>query len=544
MDKKAVLAVLISFGIWIGWQKLYLEPYQQSVAAAQKQMAAAQPKTEAASDQKTELNNEPGKSSGTITAKGTKSAAIDAESFSLTTTNGTSFLGGWSLKRYFKTLVSEEGVVSLKDVTGFSNQLELRINDDRFSDLLSKEWSAPEGNRTSLRSTLDANRVKVLRKIETNGGYYADLTYTLSFKVEPPKYVFLDLIGSPKREHDKEGSIFGEAPDKVHVTYRDGNTRHSVMADALKEPVEAFAGVRWLGIDTRYFVLALVPEPELRKNSGIQIFADSVDGLPAVKGSLVVPTGGKKELSFTSRVYFGPKHIDDLEKADPVLRDSIDFGWTSALAIPLLKALKFLYSLFGNYGLAIIVLTFGIKILLYPLTYKSMKSMAKMSQLQPQLTALREKFKDDKEKLNQEMMNFMKTNGYNPMGGCLPILLQMPIFFSLYRVLFNSIELYQAPFLFWIKDLSSPDAFFVTPVLLAGLMYLQQKLSPSTATDPTQQKMLQFMPLIFGFFMIMLPAGLNIYMVVNSLVSIGQQWFLNRKFGIVPGGKKVVPAKA
>jgi YidC/Oxa1 family membrane protein insertase len=225
-----------------------------------------------------------------------------------------------------------------------------------------------------------------------------------------------------------------------------------------------------------------------------------------------------------------------LTKVDPILSDAINFGWTSFIAIPLLSGLKWLYAnLPGpikNYGLAIILLTFLIKMLLFPLMYKSMTSMAKMSKLQPQMNALREKHKDNKEKLNQEMMTFMKTNGYNPISGCLPILLQMPIFFALYRVLFNSMELYHAPFAGWIHDLSSPDPFYVTPILLCGLMFLQQKLSPNTAADPAQQKMLQIMPVMFGAFMLMLPSGLTIYMVVNSAVSISQQYYLNRKLGI------------
>ena len=131
----------------------------------------------------------------------------------------------------------------------------------------------------------------------------------------------------------------------------------------------------------------------------------------------------------------------------------------------------------------------------------------------------------------------MKTNSYNPVGGCLPILLQMPIFFSLYRVLFNSMELYQAPFFGWIHDLSMPDPFFITPVLLTGLMYVQQKLTPTTTADPAQQKMLQFMPIMFGVFMLLLPAGLNIYMVVNSAVTILQQWVLTHKLGIKRPGQ-------
>jgi YidC/Oxa1 family membrane protein insertase len=224
--------------------------------------------------------------------------------------------------------------------------------------------------------------------------------------------------------------------------------------------------------------------------------------------------------------------MESLRAVDPILSDTIDFGWTTFIAVPLLQALKWLHTFVKNYGLAIIILTFAIKMLLFPLTYKSTKSMSKIAHLQPQLNALREKYKDDKEKLNTEMMKFMKTNGYNPVGGCLPILLQMPIFFALYRVLFNSMELYQAPFILWIHDLSRPDPFFITPVLLTGLMYVQQKLTPTAAADPAQQKMLQFMPLMFGVFMIALPAGLNIYMVVNSATTIVQQWVLTHKMGI------------
>lgn len=345
--------------------------------------------------------------------------------------------------------------------------------------------------------------------------------------------MFLDLYGSPKRATDKEGSIFGQAPDKVKVTYRDLNGRHSVIGAQLKENQESNASVRWVGLDTRYFVMALVPTRADGVEYGAQVAHDEFYQNAAVRGSVVVPTNGKADVSFTSKFYFGPKEMAALTKVDPILSDAIDFGWTSFIAIPLLQGLKWLYTYVKNYGLAIILLTFLIKMALFPLMYKSMASMAKMSKLQPQLNALRERYKDDKEKLNVEMMNFMKANGYNPVGGCLPIVFQMPIFFALYRVLFNSMELYQAPFGLWIHDLSSPDPFFVTPVLLTGLMYLQQKLSPNTAADPAQQKMLQIMPVMFGAFMLMLPSGLTIYMVVNSAVSIAQQYYLNRKLGIV-----------
>ena len=191
--------------------------------------------------------------------------------------------------------------------------------------------------------------------------------------------------------------------------------------------------------------------------------------------------------------------------------------------------MKWINTFVHNWGISIILLTLLIKLLTFPLTYKSMKSMKKIAKLQPQMNALKEKHKDDKEALNREMITFMKTQGYNPVAGCLPIVIQMPVFFALYRVLYSSIELYQAPFFGWIHDLSIKDPFYITPVLLTGLMWFQQKITPSTATDPMQAKMLQYMPLFFGLMMLNLPAGLTVYMLINAAASIVQQQYLNRR---------------
>jgi YidC/Oxa1 family membrane protein insertase len=219
---------------------------------------------------------------------------------------------------------------------------------------------------------------------------------------------------------------------------------------------------------------------------------------------------------------------------EPTLDHVVDFGWFTVFAYPLIKVLKWLYQFVQNYGVAIILLTLLLKVLTYPLTYKSMKSMKNMAKLQPQLQKIRDKYKDDREALNREMLTLMKNHGYNPMAGCLPMLVQMPIFFALYRVLYSSIELYHAPFAFWIHDLSSRDPFYVTPVLLSLTMFVQQKLTPNTATDPAQAKMMQLMPLIFGAFMLTLPSGLTIYMLVNAIASIGQQMILNKKLDAKP----------
>lgn len=556
MDKKAFLAVGLSLLIWVVWQKYYLEPihqqaqletqrYQEALAKkARDERAEAEAKAGVATGQQ-KINSATGKPVPADVEIPVKEVSLENNSSSVTAWNHSWALKDWQLKGFSKTLEKLDEKVTLEEATGFGTQLRVRFSDPALTVLAGRAWTSIE-KENSYRATAKLNHpdIEAQRTIILNDeGYGGRVEYSFRFQKDPPKFVFIDLIGSPKRASDQEGSIFGQAPDKVHVTYRDLKGRHSHMGASVTEGLESAAGVKWLGLDTRYFVFALIPSLGAEGDAGVQVMKDEF-GAPAVRGSLVFPTNGKREVTVSAKMYFGPKHMESLTKVDPVLTDAIDFGWTSAIAIPLLQSLKWLYSYLKNYGLAIIALTFIIKMLLFPLMYKSMASMAKMSKLQPQLTALREKYKDDKEKLNVEMMNFMKANGYNPIGGCLPILLQMPIFFALYRVLFNSMELYQAPFYGWIHDLSSPDPFFVTPLLLTGLMYFQQKLSPTTTMDPAQQKMLQIMPVLFGAFMLMLPSGLTIYMVVNSVVSIGQQWYLNRKLGIKPGIAPATPAQA
>ncbi len=546
MDKKALLAIVLSFGIWMGWQKLYLEPFQQKAleeqktyeAARQASLQKAAPSIESSA---TKTSIAPVSNLSSSSQEPSKNASVSKADFKVNVTNGNSLLDDWVLSNYSKSIDNRSDQISLEYVTGYAKQLSLRFVDASFTDLNDKNWSNFQEKNGSISAELNNSEASISRNFAVHStDYYGDLTYHFHFNGTPPKYIFLDLAGSPKRPHDKEGSIFGQIPDKVRFSFRDGTQRKTIIASALKETFESSAGVKWFGIDSRYFVFAVSPDRAFRDTTGIQIAKEFSNGVEYVRGSVVIPTDGKQDFSFPLKVYFGPKRIENLEAADPIFSDTIDFGWTTPIAIPILKALKWLYEYVKNYGLSIIILTFLIKVLLFPLTYKSMTSMAKMAKLQPQLNVLREKYKNDKEKLNTEMLSFMKTNGYNPVGGCLPTLLQMPIFFSLYRVFFNSMELYQAPFVGWIHDLSAPDPLFVAPVLLAGLMFLQQRLSPNTATDPAQQKMMQFMPLMFGLFMFFLPAGLNIYMVVNSVTSITQQYILNRRFGLYPRTKATV----
>jgi len=239
-------------------------------------------------------------------------------------------------------------------------------------------------------------------------------------------------------------------------------------------------------------------------------------------------------------MYFGPKKLSILKTVDHNLAKAINFGWFDILAKPTLWLLNFLNGYIGNYGIAIIIVTILIKGVFWPITQKGMKSMKNMQKLQPKVAKLKEKYKDDPTKMNQEMMALYKTYKVNPVGGCLPMVIQIPFFFALYRVLMAAIELRHAPFMLWINDLSAPDRLMVgfdipyvhgIPVLtlLMGIsMFLQQKMTPTTA-DPTQAKVMQFLPVVFTFMFINFASGLVLYWFVNNLLSILQQQLINRQ---------------
>ena len=211
------------------------------------------------------------------------------------------------------------------------------------------------------------------------------------------------------------------------------------------------------------------------------------------------------------------------------LENSIDYGWVKWLALPLLITLKYLNQFVHNYGIAIIIITTLIKIIFWPLGNKSYKSMKEMQSLQPKISELREKFKNDKTKLNQEVMQLYKKYKVNPMSGCLPMVIQIPVFFGLYKALLYSIELRHAPFAFWIQDLSAKDPYYITPIIMGATMLWQQKLSPQVG-DPMQAKLMLLMPIVFTFLFLNFPSGLVIYWLFNNILSIGQQYYINKRY--------------
>ena len=249
--------------------------------------------------------------------------------------------------------------------------------------------------------------------------------------------------------------------------------------------------------------------------------------------------GGRGETSVT--LFAGPQEQSLLKQIAPGLALVVDYGWLTVVAAPIFWALEAIHNLVGNWGWAIVVLTIIIKGIFFPLSAASYKSMAKMRVLTPRLMQLKERYADDKQRLNQEMMKMYQTEKVNPLGGCLPIVVQIPVFIALYWVLLGAVEMRDAPWILWIKDLASADPYYILPVIIIVSMIIQTKLNP-TPPDPIQAKMMMAMPFIFGVMFLWFPAGLVLYWVVNNILSIAQQWQITRM--IEAGGKAANDAKA
>lgn len=301
-------------------------------------------------------------------------------------------------------------------------------------------------------------------------------------------------------------------------------------------PVNMLGQVNWVASDDRYFLTALVPRDgggeracELKLLGKDQRVVQVGMLFPRVK----IKPGEKQHHRFM--VYLGPKVLKELDaiqgadsKKNLELSDSIEFGWFAILCRPMLWLMTFFYSFVGNWGLAIILLTLVVKLLTFIPTHKSMKSMRSMQRLKPQMDALKEKYGADKARLNTEMMNLYKVHKVNPLGGCLPMLIQMPVWFALYRTLGNAQELYRSGFIGWITDLTAPDQYYVLPILMGISMFAQQAITPQPMEGTQAKVMKYFMPGMFTFMMLWLPAGLTLYIFVNTLLTMIHQWHMNR----------------
>ena len=291
---------------------------------------------------------------------------------------------------------------------------------------------------------------------------------------------------------------------------------------SLRETVEG-GWIAWL---QHYFVTAWIPPAD--QVNQVQTRKDSQGNyiIGFTGPALSVAAGAQGETG--AKLYAGPKSQDKLEELSPGLRLTVDYGILWFIAQPIFWLLQNIHALLGNWGWSIIVLTIVIKLAFFPLSAASYKSMARMRAVSPKMQALKEQFGDDRQKMSQAMMELYKKEKINPLGGCLPILVQMPVFLALYWVLLESVEMRQAPWMFWITDLSIKDPFFILPIIMGVTMFIQQQLNP-TPPDPMQAKVMKLLPIIFTFFFLWFPAGLVLYWVVNNVLSIAQQWYITRK---------------
>lgn len=354
-----------------------------------------------------------------------------------------------------------------------------------------------------LTQKLDALEVKKTLTI------YPNLKYDLKIEVSNPQEQYFITNGARPRTDNENyafnGVILEKSDDKIEK-----------IEDKDAKAVQTFDSAKFVASVDRYYTTLF-----FAKDSPLYVMVDgdsAKNPMPYLYAKGNLDFGG----------FIGPKNYEALKAINPALVNVVEYGMMTFFAKPLFLLLEFLHQYLNNWGWAIIALTIIVKLILYPLSYKGMVSMQKLKDLAPKMKEIQEKYKSDPQKLQANMMQLYKKHGANPMGGCFPLLIQIPIFYAIYRVLYNSVELKSADFILWIHDLSVMDPYFVLPLLMGISMYLQQALTPNTFTDPMQARVFRMLPVFFTIFLIFFPAGLVLYWTINNILSIFQQLLINK----------------
>ncbi len=397
--------------------------------------------------------------------------------------------------------------------------------------------TSPGGQQTLTMSATLKSGLKIIRVMTfSDKSYLIGLTVTVKNQTlsSVSGAPYLQLINRPFAADSSKTSFLFHGP----AAYVNGKLEEIKAKTLHKKGPQVLQGkLDWAAYEGTYFMCGIIPQG--KTPSTVQIALTGKDTIiTTVSGGLSTITAGNDQ-QYSYGLYFGPKKLSTLKAVGFNLNKAVNFGWFDLIAKPTLYLLNFLDRYIHNYGVAIILVTILFKLILWPISHKGMKSMKTMQKIQPKMAKLREKYKDNKEKLNQEMILLYKTYKINPLGGCLPMVVQIPVFFALYRVLLQTIELRHAPFMLWINDLSAPDRLSIginipylhgIPVLtlLMGVsMFVQQKMTPTTG-DPTQAKIMMFLPVVFTFMFLNFASGLVLYWFVNNLLSIGQQYYINK----------------
>ena len=381
------------------------------------------------------------------------------------------------------------------------DKLEIRLN-----------WVSATGISVDKIYTFHRNRYDIDVNYEIKNGTAAAISPTVYYQIV----------------HDSESNQ-GSAlmPTFTGGSYYTETTKFKKLAfkDMVKEPLNIVSKDGWVGLLQHYFVSAWIPQDGLERKFYTEQLSDKIYRIGTKSTLNTIPPGAS--LTVPARLFSGPQTKHDLKATAPGLEYTVDYGWLTVIAAPLFWLLDKIHSLVKNWGVAIILLTILIKAAFFRLSASGYRSMAQMRELAPRLQSMKEKFGDDRQKMQMAMMDLYKKEKINPMGGCFPILIQVPVFIALYWVLLGSVELRHAPFFGWIKDLSAIDPYYILPILMGATMIIQTKLNPKP-TDPMQAKIMTWMPVVFSVFFFFFPAGLVLYWLVNNVLSIAQQWYVNK----------------
>lgn len=545
MEKRALLAAVLCLLVLFFYQSLFVK--------SKKPLPQKEAPVEQVEREETKVVEEavlaperlvPVPSSG----KPAEDVKVETNLFTATFTTAGGRLKDWKLKQYREKVDSNSDPVNL-----------VTTNDDHLLPL-SLYFSGPtsevvyEVDKKSLNLKREGEEGRIefswtlpeLLRIKKEfvflaDTYQAELFVTIKNLSESPLRGIISLEWIGQKDQSKKGRTYGYVGPVAMIGEK---VETKGLTKSLKEIKEFPENIRWAGFEDKYFISALIPRDApsmgLKVEKILEEKERTVESTALLHPQVVIASQRSLEQRYT--LYLGPKDRKLLESLGVSLDKAIDFGWFDPIAKPLFSVLNIFYSFTKNYGLAIIILTILIKILFYPLTQKSFQSMKEMQKLQPKMTALREKYKDDKEKLNRELMQLYRTEKINPLGGCLPMILQIPVFIALYQALWNSIELRHTPFIWWINDLSAPEDLFsiplfgfdlpfrVLPLIMGVTMYLQQKMTPTPTVGSSQQaKMMEWMPIFFTFLFWGFPSGLVLYWLVNNVLTIMQQYFIRKK---------------
>jgi YidC/Oxa1 family membrane protein insertase len=529
MEKRTILALVLMIIILFVWQSYYT-PKPQTRPQGTGQTGVGTP-TETQKPAPTKENEPLGKESPTRVAdrEPGKNVVVSTPLMTITLSDFGGGINSVKLKKFKQTIKGTQDKEMVEDISPhtylprLARAVDGNILDDGTRFQPDKEGLTVQDKAETITFTGSMTDGKRVKKIYT----FHPGTYTIDVRIvlqgvdgEPARADFAVISGKNANTYVFKGPF-----------YYDGKKFHQIeKVEKLTSPVQVGRAYTYSGLDDGFFTFIWIPGPESHYPLAITKTASNV---PVLQVALE-----KGELSGT--LFFGPKKTQVLQTLNVGAEKIIDFGWFDIIAKPLVLGLNLSNKVTHNYGVDIILLTILIKIIFYPLSVKSYKSMKEMQKLQPLIAKLREKYKDDRQKLNQEMMGLYKQRGVNPMGGCLPMVIQIPVFFALYKALSSAIELRHAPFMLWMNDLSAPEDLFtftvagfalpirILPLIMGITQVIQQKMTPTSA-DPMQEKIMLFMPIFFTFLFWGFPAGLVLYWLINNVISIGQQYYINKK---------------